>query len=153
MYIYFFLKRRKKLGIVEDIPLDFRYDEIGNFEIPSTNIQDLRENVQEPANIIDLSGLEGRAYQISSFEKNSSSVSSSDSLVQSLSMINEDGYENPYQTIDPENIEIHPYSIVCSQLYENTIVFPKKILIKHSNERDPWLIIYKQSCRSIQKQL
>lgn len=69
LHIYFFLKRRKNLGIVADIPLDFRYDEIGNFEIPSTNIQDLRENVQEPANIIDLSGLEGRAYQISSFEK------------------------------------------------------------------------------------
>ncbi|VDI19404.1 Hypothetical predicted protein [Mytilus galloprovincialis] len=136
-----------------DIPLDVQYDEIGNIEINRDNIQNLRDNVQEPASNIDLSGLEGMVDQLSSFENISSSYSSSDNSVQRLSMMNDDGYENPYQTVDPENIETHPYSIVCSHLYENTIVFPKKILIKHSKERDPWLIIYKQTCRCTQKQL
>lgn len=65
--------------------------------------------------------------------------------------MNDDGYENSYQTVVPGNIEIHPYSIVCSQLYENTIVFPKKILIIHSNKREPWLIIYKQTCKNTHK--
>lgn len=150
---YFFLKRKIKSGTASDIPLDVQYDEIGNIEINRDNIQNLRDNVQEPASNIDLSGLEGMVDQLSSFENINSSYSSSDNSVQRLSMMNDYGYENPYQTVDPENIEIHPYSIVCSYLYENTIVFPKKILIKHSKERDPWLIIYKQTCRSTLKQL
>lgn len=152
LHVYVFLKRKNKLGIASNIPLDVQYDEIGNIKITSANVHDLPDNVQEPTSTIDLSDLEGMADQLSSFEKISSSVSSSNSSVQSLSMINEDGYENPYQTVDPENIEIHPYSIVCSNLYENTIVFPKKIQIKHSNKRDPWLIIYKQTCRNTQNQ-
>lgn len=74
------------------------------------------------------------------------------SPVQSISnkLPNEDGYENPYQIIDPGNIEMHLYSIVTSQMYQNTIIFPREITADKSKkafqidkERSPWLVIYK----------
>lgn len=142
LHLYCFLKRKNNQGNALDMPHAVQYDEIDNIHITNGNIHDLTINTQEPVNSINSPVFDGMAIELSSFEK----MSSSDSSVQclSISTVNEDGYEHPYQTVDPGNIEMHPYSIVCSHLYENTIVFPKKNTTKNSCKRDPWLIIYKQ---------
>lgn len=142
LHLHCFLKRKNNQGNALDLPHAVQYDEIDNIHITSGNIHHLSINMQEPVNSISSSGFEGMAIELSSSDK----MSSSDSSVQRLSIspVNDDGYEHPYQTVDLGNIEMHPYSIVCSHLYENTIVFPKKNTIKNSNKRDPWLIIYKQ---------
>lgn len=63
-----------------------------------------------------------------------------------------DGYENPYQSIHNEGMEIHLYSSIISNKYENTVVFPDNPAQKHQKNfnnaiddiKNPWLIIYKK---------
>ncbi|CAC5383246.1 unnamed protein product [Mytilus coruscus] len=143
--IYCFLRRKKKSGIDTNIPLEVQYDEIGNINFTSANIQVLQNNTQESVSNVDLPGLEGINNTFSSLEKSNSSDSSVQS--QSISLLSEDGYEHPYQTIHPGNIVMHLYSTVWSNLYQNTTVFPNQKMNKYAKERDPWVIIYKKNIR------
>ncbi|CAC5378823.1 CNTN1 [Mytilus coruscus] len=145
--IYCFLRRKKNSGIDTNIPLEVQYDEIGNVNFTSANIQVLRNNTQESVSSVDLPALE-EINNTLSLEKSSSSDSSVQS--QSISLLSGDGYEHPYQTVDPENIGMHPYSTVWSNLYQNTAVFPNQIMNKYAKERDPWVIIYKKNIRNIE---
>lgn len=127
-----------------EIPPEGHYYEIETINDTSASIQGVPNNVQEPETCVDILLLHS-----------TDSLVSSESSVLSLSnkLHNENGYENPYQTIDFENIEMHPYSIVTSQMYQNTIIFQKEITeknikqaIQKNKERGPWLRIYKKTC-------
>ncbi|VDI19405.1 Hypothetical predicted protein [Mytilus galloprovincialis] len=121
---------------------------INDITINSASIQGMRNYLQETeTNVYRLSS-EGIESIASSFQK----ATSSESSVRSLSnlLLNENEYENPYQTIDHENIEMNPYSIITSDRYQNTTIFQKDIRthtiehpIQNDKEKDPWLIIYK----------
>ncbi|XP_071148147.1 titin-like [Mytilus edulis] len=137
--IYCFFKRKKKSGIHTIVPLEVQYDEIGDISFTSGHIQGLQNNAQESISSVNLPSLEGTRNIISSSEKSSSEHS------QSISLLNEDGYEHPYQTIDLGSIEIHPYSAIWSNLYQNTTVFPNRITTNYEQKHNPWLIIYNKS--------
>ncbi|CAG2195685.1 unnamed protein product [Mytilus edulis] len=93
------------------VPLEVQYDEIGNINFMSR----LQNNARESISSVNLPSLERTSNIISSSEKSSSSNSSEH--IQSISLLYEDGYEHPYQTIDLESIELHPYSTICFVLY------------------------------------
>ncbi|VDI51396.1 Hypothetical predicted protein [Mytilus galloprovincialis] len=145
--IYCLVKRKKSSGIVSETPLEIHYDEIGTIHDNSESIQVLSNNAQGAVSIPERHAFERINSHVSDFEQEISSETSLQSL--SNSLLNEDGYEHSYETINPENIEIHPYSTVWYNIYENTKICPKEITIKNKgqaiqidNERGPWLIIY-----------
>lgn len=138
--MFCFFKRKKKSGINTLVPLEVQYDEIGDINFTSGNIQGLQNNARESISSMNLPSLEGTSNIITSSEKSSSSNSSEHS--QSMSLLNEDGYEHPYQTIDLGSIEIHPYSAIWSNVYQNTTVFPNQITTYFEQKHHPWLIIY-----------
>ncbi|CAC5393277.1 unnamed protein product [Mytilus coruscus] len=140
--VYCFLKRTKNSGIHTIIPLEVQYDEIGDINFTSTNMQVLQNNSQESISSVNLPSLERTSNITSSLEKSSSSDSSEHS--QSMSLLNEDGYEHPYQAIGLGNIEMHPYTTIWSNLYQNTTIFPNQIITNYDKEQNPWLIIYKK---------
>ncbi|CAC5383258.1 unnamed protein product [Mytilus coruscus] len=149
--IHFLLRRKKNSGTVLEIPPEGQYYEIGPINDSSVRIQGEINNVQEAVIRVDRSASQSTNSITSSFQNKGSSESSVQSLSNKLP--NEDGYENPYQTIDPENIEMHPYSIVTTQMYQNTLIFPKEITtknakkaIQNNKDRSPWLIIYNTTC-------
>ncbi|XP_076088493.1 uncharacterized protein LOC143058903 isoform X2 [Mytilus galloprovincialis] len=121
---------------------------INDININSASIQGVQNYLQETESSVYILSEQGTDSITSSFQKATSSKSS----VRSLSnlLLNENDYENPYQTIDHENSEINPYRIITSDRYQNTTVFQKDIQtnnIEHATqndkERDPWVIIYK----------
>lgn len=140
--IYCFFKRKKKSRIHTIVPLEVQYDEIGDIHFTSGNILGLQDNARESISSVNLQSLEGTSNIIPSSEKSSSSNSSEHS--QSIALLNEDGYEHPYQTIDLGRIEIHPYSAIWSNLYQNTTVFPNQSTTNYEQKHNPWLIIYKK---------
>ncbi|CAC5393278.1 unnamed protein product [Mytilus coruscus] len=146
--IYCLLRRKNNSEIVFESPPEGQYYEIGPINNSSASIQGELNNIQEAVTSVERSASQSTNSLIYSFQKESSLESSVQSLSNKLP--NEDGYENPYQTIDRENIEMHLYSIVTSQMYQNTIIFPKEITaektkkaFQNDKERSPWLIIYK----------
>ncbi|CAC5383255.1 DCC [Mytilus coruscus] len=123
--IYILLKRKRIVGMVPEILLEGQYDEIGSTvknsasnQVPSINAQETVTNVDRPAS-------QRTNSDIASFAK----WSSTDSSVESLSntLLNEDGYEHPYQMIDPEHFEAHLYSTRRSNMYQTQSFFQKKI--------------------------
>ncbi|CAG2195688.1 unnamed protein product [Mytilus edulis] len=76
-------------------------------------------------------------------------VSSDDSSSIKLSG---DGYENPYQTFNLCDIDMHHYSSIVSCNYQNTIIFPPILTADTldnlntavDNLKNPWLVIYKR---------
>lgn len=135
--------------MVPEIQLEGQYDEIGITVDNIANIQVPRVNAQESVPIVVRSASLRTISDKSSFEKGSST----DSSVQSLSntQLNEDGYEHPYQMIDPERFEAHMYNTIRSNAYQNTIIFHEirannsEKAIQNDNKRDPWLIIYNRN--------
>lgn len=108
----------------------------------------MQNYLQETESSVYILSAQGTDSITSSFQKATSSESSVRSLWNLL--LNENDYENPYQTVDHENSEINPYRIITSDRYQNTTVFQKDIQtnnIEHATqndkERDPWVIIYK----------
>ncbi|CAG2222610.1 unnamed protein product [Mytilus edulis] len=145
--IYCLVKRKRNSGIVSEIPLEIHYDEIGTIHDNSASIQVLSNNAQGTVSSPESHAFERVNSHVSDFEQEISSETSLQGL--SNSLLNEDGYEHSYETINPENIEIHPYSTVWYNIYENTKICPKEMTIKNKgqaiqidNERGPWLIIY-----------
>lgn len=137
--IYCLLKPKGTSQMVSEVPLEDQYDEIeeinGNSEVLHVSLYIADEEE------INVSGqvLERSNRYVTSVEQEASSVSSVQSL--SISGLNDDGYENPYQLIYPDNIEMHPYSTVWSTRYQN-IIFPPDIRI--NSDKGPWLFIYKK---------
>ncbi|CAC5383250.1 unnamed protein product [Mytilus coruscus] len=123
--IYCLLTRQQKSGIVLEIPLEEQHYEIGPINDNNANIQGIPNHLQETVTSVDRPASQSANSNASSFQN----VSSSGSSVPSLSnlLLNEDGYENPYQMIDHENIEMHPYSIITSNMYQNTTIFHKNM--------------------------
>ncbi|CAC5380205.1 unnamed protein product [Mytilus coruscus] len=150
LHIFCLLKRKANLVLVSEIPLEVHYSEVGTLNYNSASIQTLTNNAQETVTVTSFDGpaVERTNSHVSALKLGSSSSDSVQSL--SISLLNDDGYENPYQMIDPDDIEIYPYSIVWSNLYQNTTIFPKEIksnakaLTPSDKERVPWLIIYKK---------
>lgn len=131
--IHFLLRRKKKSETVLEIPheqAEGQYYEIEPIDDSSASVQGDINSAQESVTTFGRSASQGTNSSMSSFQNKSSS----ESPVQSISnnLPNEGGYENPYQTINPENIEMHPYSIVTSQMYQNTIIFPKETSARKS---------------------
>lgn len=136
--------------MVPEIPLEVQYDEIGIIHGNSAGFQALSNSVQEAETSVDGPAVEETYPHSTSLEQNDSSDNSVQSL--STSLLSGNGYENPYQSIDPADIEMHPYSTVWSYLYQNTIIFPKLISSRNPNpfipndeKRNPWLVIYKKT--------
>lgn len=141
------MKRKRNSRIVSEIPLEIHYDEIGTIHNNSASIQVSSNNGQEAVRSPERHAFERVNSHVSDLEQEISSENSLQSL--SNSLLNEDGYEHSYDSINPENIEIHPYNTVWYNNYENTIICPKEITTKNEgqaiqivNKRDPWLIIY-----------
>ncbi|XP_052079795.1 uncharacterized protein LOC127717956 [Mytilus californianus] len=144
------LLTRKKTGMVVEFPLEGQYYEIGSINDSNASIQGIPNHIQEVVTSFNRPASQSTNSNASSFQN----VPSSESSVPSLSnlLLNEDGYENPYQTIDHENIELHSYSIITSNMYQNTTIFYKNMQtnkIEHpiqiDRKRDPWLIIYNKN--------
>lgn len=121
---------------------------INDNNINSASIHGMQNYLQETESSVYILSSQGTDSITSSFQK----ATSSESSVRSLSnfLLNENDYENPYQTIDHENSEINPYSIITSDRYQNTTIFQNDMrgnniehAIQNEQERDPWLIIYK----------
>ncbi|VDI58039.1 Hypothetical predicted protein [Mytilus galloprovincialis] len=149
--IYCLLKRKRLSRMVPEIPLEVQYDEIGIIHGNSAGIQALSNSVQEAETSVDGPTVEETYPHSTSLEQHDSSDNSVQSL--STSLLLGDGYENPYQLIDPADIEIHTYSTVGSYLYQNTIIFPRQRSSRNPNpfipneeKRVPWLVIYKTKC-------
>lgn len=149
--MYCLLERKRFSRLVPEIPLEVQYDEIGIIHGNSAGIQVLSNSVLEAETSIDRPAIEETYPNSTSLEQNDSSDNSVQSL--STSLLSGDGYENPYQSIDPADIEIHLYSTVGSYLYQNTIIFPKQIssrnpssFIPNDEKRNPWLVIYEKAC-------
>ncbi|CAC5383259.1 unnamed protein product [Mytilus coruscus] len=137
-------------GIVLEIPLEGQYYEIGSINDDNASTQGIPNHLQKSVVSVDRPTSQSTISNDYSVEN----VSSSEMLVPRLSNLplNEDGYKNPYQTIDHANIELHPYSTITSNMYQNTTIFYKNIqnnniehTIQNDRKRDPWLIIYKQN--------
>ncbi|CAC5393281.1 unnamed protein product [Mytilus coruscus] len=122
---------------------DNNYDEIGtlnyNNAIFDHIANDTEMNNDNVSNIIESNDIILRANVASS--DNSSSIKQSD-----------DGYENPYQAINPCDIDMHHYSSIVSCNYQNTIICPpslstntsKYLNIAMDSLKSPWLVIYKR---------
>ncbi|CAC5355919.1 unnamed protein product [Mytilus coruscus] len=123
------------------------YDEIGTISYkhivcePTTNV------TQENYNHMSIIAVDNDILRVES-------ESSEESSLERLTgfSLSGDGYENPYQSINPENIEMHPYSSIVSNIYQDTIIFPtitgleniKDSNIAEETSKNPWLIIYKK---------
>ncbi|CAC5383252.1 unnamed protein product [Mytilus coruscus] len=115
LIIYCWLKRR---GSSPKVPLESQYDDIGTVNYNSALVRAVSDNAQEAETCVDGPAVEKVSHHLSSIELSTSSDDSVHNL--SVSLLSGDGYEHPYQTIDPENIELHPYSTSESNVYQNT---------------------------------
>ncbi|CAC5393266.1 HMCN [Mytilus coruscus] len=114
-HIYCRLRRKRRSNATMEIPPEGQYNEIGTINYnnmivdPITNFE-LDNNDHIPTD--DVSN-----NVISSGGGDSSSASS---------FIGQtgDGYENPYQAIIPSIIEMHQYSSIIPNIYQNTIISP-----------------------------
>lgn len=147
--IYCLLTRKKKSENISENSQESQYYEIqpiNDNNMDNASIRGIRNYLPETVtNVYRLSSQVTDSIT-SSFQKTTSTESSVRSLSNLLLYENE--YENPYQTINHENSEMNPYSIITSDMYQNTTVFLKDIRtnnIEHYKERDPWLIIYKKA--------
>lgn len=127
--VYCILKPKRNSAIVPAFPAEVQYYEIESIHDNSASTQEVRNNVQEAISRVDRPASQRTNSTISSFEN----TSSSQSYVQSLSntLLNEGVYESPYRVIDSENVETHLYSILRSNMYQNTIIFPNEM--KHGD--------------------
>ncbi|VDI24677.1 Hypothetical predicted protein [Mytilus galloprovincialis] len=142
--IYCYIKGTKRVNVMLQTYPEEHYDEIGTMNYnnvvfePTTDVTQENNDISRVAGDIDTDIL-------LRVESDSSKESSSEKLT-GFSQ-SSDGYENPYQSINPENIEIHPYSSLDSNIYQNTIIFPVSAKTKHTNiseetNKTHWLIIY-----------
>lgn len=150
--IFCLLKRKRSSRMVPEIQLEVQYNEIGFSNNNHASFLSLSNSVQEVETSVYGAAVEETYPQSTSLKQNDSTDNSVQSL--STSLLSGDGYEHPYQSIDPADIEIHPYSTVESYLYQNTIVFPRQRSSRNPNpfipneeKRVPWLVIYKKRCK------
>lgn len=106
------LKRKASSRLASEIAPRVQYDEIGTISFNSASIQIPTTNEQEVVTDDDGQVVEINTSQVLSLEHENSSDGSVQSI--SMSVLNGDDYEHPYQMINTENIEIHAYSTVCS---------------------------------------
>lgn len=104
--------------MLETYPGEY-YDEIETIDYNNVVFEPSTEVTQEN-NIMP--GVSGESDIRQGVESESSEENSSERLTDVSQ--SDDGYENPYQSINPENIDTHPYSGVVSNLYQNSIIFP-----------------------------
>ncbi|XP_063411438.1 hemicentin-1-like [Mytilus trossulus] len=149
--IYCLLKRKSLSRMVPEIPHEMQYDEIGNINDNQASILALSNSVHQAVTSVDGPYVEEADSHLTPLEHNDSSDNSVQSL--STSLLCWDGYEHPYQSIDPADIEIHPYRTIGSYLYQNTTIFPRRRSSRNPNpfipneeKRVPWLVIYKKTC-------
>ncbi|CAC5383223.1 unnamed protein product [Mytilus coruscus] len=128
--------KRSKHCVVETSQ-EVRYDEIGTINFSNVPVDPTIHVSQE--NDIDNNDILSTSDSESSGERTFTGQTG-------------DAYENPYQSIHNEGMEIHLYSSIISNNYENTIIFPdnpakklqKYFNITMNDIRNPWLIIYKK---------
>lgn len=130
--------------MIETYPEE-HYDEIGTINYNNV-VFEPRTDVSQGNNVMNIvAGDCDNLLRVGSERSEESSLESLTGITQSG-----DGYENPYQSINHENIEMHPYSIIASNNYQNTIIFPTSVgkkNIKRSNiagetSKSPWLVIH-----------
>lgn len=125
------------------------YDEIGTINHNNTIFQPTANYEEE--NIDDTSAItQNNNIQIS-IETESSDQSSVCSQSDFRQTPDED-YENPYEPINLAGIDMHSYSLIVSEHYQNTTIFPNSLANKTTEDllsvdyvRKPWVIIYKRS--------
>lgn len=113
--MFCFLRRKRISNATVEISPEGQYDEIGtiNYNMvivdPITNFElDNSDNV---------SNVDESNYALSSAGEDSSNASS-------FMGQTGDGYENAYQAITPSVIEMHQYSGIIPNIYQNTIISP-----------------------------
>lgn len=142
-HIFCYIRRGKTMSEILHLNPDDNYDEVETlnynnvmFDHVSNNTNINNDNV---SSIIESNDIILRADVESSDD--SSSIKQSG-----------DGYENPYQAINPCDIDMHHYSNIVSSNYQNTIIFPhslskntsKYLNISVDSLINHWLVIYKR---------
>ncbi|CAC5383227.1 unnamed protein product [Mytilus coruscus] len=143
-HIYCCLKRAKTCSSnIHQITPEDNYDEVETLNYNNVMFDhvpnDVDMNNDNVSSIIDNNDIMLRADVVSSDDSSSFKQSG-------------DGYENPYQAINPCDIEMHHYSSIVSCNYQNTIIFPLSELAETPNHLNiamdglinPWLVIYKR---------
>lgn len=154
--IYCYLKRKTRVNVMLETPLEEHYDEIGTINYNNM--------VFEPTtDITQASNIMLRDNEDSDILLRVEPESSKESSLERLTGFSQsgDGYENPYHSINPENIEMHPYNCIGSNMYQNTMIFSVRAgmknitdsIIAEETSRNHWLIIYikKQKAESINR--
>ncbi|CAC5378825.1 NCAM [Mytilus coruscus] len=142
-HLFCSLKRGKTMSEILHINPDSNYDEVealnynnAIFDHPANDADINGDNV---SSIIDNNQIMLRADIVSSDDSSSFKQSG-------------DGYENPYQSINPCDNDMHHYSNIVSYNYQNTIIWPtclsantpKYLKIARDGVTNPWLVIYKR---------
>ncbi|XP_052103117.1 uncharacterized protein LOC127736595 [Mytilus californianus] len=135
LHIYCSLKRSKKSNRMLNISAQVNDREIEILDYNNDSFAQINNNAE--VNIDSISDMVLRADVVSSNDSSS---------------LNQygDGYENPYQTIDLCDIDMHQYSSITNDNYQNTMIFPSSVLQKtpkHVAMNSPiihWLVIYKR---------
>ncbi|CAC5355920.1 unnamed protein product [Mytilus coruscus] len=154
--IYCYLKRRSRINVMLETYQEDHYDEIGTINYNNVVFEQTADVTRENNDISRVTGYSDIPLSVESESSKESSLERLTGFSQSS-----DGYENPYQSINPENNEMHTYSNLVSNIYQNTIIFPasagtkntKVSNIAEETSRTPWLIIYtkKQQAGSINR--
>ncbi|XP_071126627.1 uncharacterized protein [Mytilus edulis] len=140
--IYCYMKGKTRVNVMLETYPEEHYDQIGTINYNNVAFEPRTDVTQENN---DTSRIDGDSDILLRVESESSKESSLERLT-GISQ-SSDGYENPYQSINPGNIEIHLYSNLDSNIYQNTIIFPMSAETKHTKvseetSKTPWLIIY-----------
>ncbi|CAC5412728.1 unnamed protein product [Mytilus coruscus] len=141
-HVYCFLKRASKSRVTVEISPEEQYDEIGtvkyNDHIFEKMINVVDNNSDDTSRRADNSR---SSFRVDAESSNDGSIIRQSGLTQFG-----DDYENPYQTIKSDNIEIHPYSSILSSNYQNTMIFPVRAGSKTPkscrDDDNHWLVIY-----------
>ncbi|CAC5393251.1 unnamed protein product [Mytilus coruscus] len=108
------VKRAKKLNAVLQTSQEHNYDEIRTLNYNNDifdQISNVAEvNIESVSSIIESNDIIPRADIVSSDDSSSTKQLG-------------DGYENPYQAINPCDIEMHHYSSIINDNYQNTMIF------------------------------
>lgn len=98
------------------------YDEIGTIKYNNVVFEPTTDDKHVKQENNGMPGVSG----VSDIRLGVESESSEESSLESMTGVSQwdDGSEYPYQSVNTENIKMHPYSSIVSNLYQNTIIFP-----------------------------
>ncbi|CAC5393261.1 TTN [Mytilus coruscus] len=142
-HIYCRLWRNRRSNATMEISPEGQYDEIGTINYNNVIVDPITSFEHENNDNIS-----------NDDESNAVSSSAGRESSNASSFIGQpgDGYENEYQAVIPSVIEMHQYTSIIQNIYQNTMISPASAATKSAKHTNiaidsytkPWLVIYKR---------